>query len=163
MLPLVHEPEDFVRLLEGSECRAVLAQELWHHGAPRDLVNALYVGLAHGGWARCWFDADAFRWDALAPEPVSGGEPAYAFRLTDVGARHALVGRRIVRVRFAQPDPGCARLSIAFDRGALVLDHAGDRSRLAFVEAPHGAAGARIADPGRRHSLPRFPFTHDLS
>jgi hypothetical protein len=130
----VNEPADFVHMLEGAECRALVAQEFWRHGAPSDLVNVVFLQTGVSAWARFFFDAGAFVWSEGAPAPVTGGEPAFEYRLTDLGARFGVTGARIARVTFAQPDPGCARLAIAFPHGTLVLDNADDHTRLAFVE-----------------------------
>ena len=132
----MNDPDEFVRLIEGRACRALLVQEFWHHGVPVDPVNVLFLQVDGGRWARFFFDAGAFFWRAVAaPEAVTGGEPDWECRLVDAGARLGIVGQRIGRVTFTQPDPGCARLAMSLDRGRLVLDNAEDRSRLAFVEA----------------------------
>jgi hypothetical protein len=131
----VNDPAEFVDTLAGRECRALLAQELWHHGAPSDLVNVLYLHMSDGRWARFFFDAGVFFWREATPEPITGGEPVWEFRLTDVGERFGVCGQRIEQVRFTQPDRDCARLAIVFERGTLVLDNADDRSRLVFVDA----------------------------
>jgi hypothetical protein len=131
----VNEPDDFVRLLEGHECRGMVAQEFWHHGAPSDLVNIVFLQVSGGTWLRFYFDAGVFFWRSGAPEQVTGGEPAFEYRLTDLGARFGVSGQRISRVHFTQPDPDCARLVIAMERGRLILDNADDHSRIAFVGA----------------------------
>jgi hypothetical protein len=130
----MNEPDEFIRLLEGQECRGIIAQEFWHHGVPSDLVNVVFFQVESGLWLRFFFDAGVFFWRPGAPERVTGGEPTFEYRLTNLGARFSVRGRRIERVTFTQPDPGCARLVIALDRGRLILDNADDHSRIAFVE-----------------------------
>jgi hypothetical protein len=130
----VNEPAEFVRLLEGQECRALLTQEVWHRGALSDLLNVLFLQVGDGRWARFFFDAGAFFWREAGPVAVTGGEPEWEYRIVDVGSRLRVSGQRIARVEFVQPDPGCARLVIFLERGRLILDNADDRSRLAFVE-----------------------------
>ena len=130
----MNEPAEFVRMLEGQECRALLTQEVWHRGVPSDLVNVLFLQVGDRRWARFFFDAGVFFWRVAAAEAVTGGEPEWEYRLVDVGARFRVAGQRIARVEFVQPDPGCARLIIVLERGRLILDNADDRSRLAFVE-----------------------------
>lgn len=132
----MQEPDDFVRQLEGRTCSGIVAQEFWHHGVASDLVNVVFLQVTDGVWLRFFFDAGVFFWRVGAPERVTGGEPAFEYRLTDLGARFGVVGRRITRVEFVQPDPDCARLVIAFERGRLILDNADDHSRIAFVDAP---------------------------
>jgi hypothetical protein len=131
----VNDPDEFIRFLQGQQCRAVIVQEFWHHGAPTDLVNVVFLQVGSGRWARFFFDAGVFLWREAAPQPVDGGEPAFEYRLVDTGSRFRVEGQRIVRVDFTQPDPDCARLLIGFERGTLILDNANDHSRLAFVEA----------------------------
>jgi hypothetical protein len=132
----MNEPDDFVRLLEGHECAGMVAQEFWHHGVPSDLVNVVFLQLAGGPCARFFFDAGVFFWRVGAPEVVTGGEPVWEYRLTDLGARFGVSGQRIARVHFVQPDPECARLVIQFERGRLILDNADDHSRIVFVDSP---------------------------
>jgi len=130
----MNEPDEFVRMLEGRECRGMVAQEFWHHGVPSDLVNVVFLEVKGGTWVRFFFDAGVFFWRTGAPEQVTGGEPAFEYRLTDLTERFNVMGRRISRVYFTQPDPGCARLVIVLDRGRLILDNADDRSRIVFVD-----------------------------
>jgi hypothetical protein len=129
----VSEPAEFIHLLEGQECRALLTQEVWHQGVPSDLVNVLFLQVGDGRWARFFFDAGAFFWREAEPRAVTFA-PAWEYRIVDVGSRFGVHGQRIARVEFVQPDPGCARLVIVMERGRLILDNADDRSRLAFVE-----------------------------
>ena len=131
----MNEPDEFIRLLEGQECRGIIAQEFWHHGVPSDLVNVVFLQVESGLWLRFFFDAGVFFWRTGAPERVTGGEPTFEYRLTNLGARFRVRGRRIERVTFTQPDPDCARLVIALEGGRLILDHADDHSRIAFVDA----------------------------
>lgn len=130
----MNEPDEFVRLLEGRECSGIVAQEAWRHGALSDLVNVVFLQLDGTDWLRFFFDAGVFFWRMRAPEPITGGEPAWEYRLTDLGARFRVTGQRIARAQFVQPDPDCARLVIELDRGTLILDNADDHSRIAFIE-----------------------------
>lgn len=127
------EPAAFVARLEGRRLDALVVQEFHHHGRLADAANVVHLQTDDGAWTRCFWDAAAFRWDAAAPAPVAGGEPAYAYALVDRAAALGVAGRRIVRVRFTQPAPHAARLTITLDAGVIVLDHAHDRSRLAVV------------------------------
>lgn len=130
----MNDPAEFIRLIQDQSCRALLTQEFWHHGAPADLVNVVFLQIDSGRWARFFFDAGVFFWREAAPAPVEGGGPEFEYRLVDTGQRLGLTGERIEQVRFTQPDPDCARLHFEFTRGTLILDNADDRSRLAFVE-----------------------------
>jgi hypothetical protein len=131
----VNEPEEFIRMLEGRECSGIVAQEVWRHDVPSDLVNVVFLHVARSMWVRFFFDAGVFFWRVGAPKRVTGGEPAWEYRLTDLDDRFGVSGQRIVRVQFVQPDPGCARLVIALERGRLILDNADDHSRIAYVES----------------------------
>jgi len=83
----MNEPDEFIRLLEGQECRGIIAQEFWHHGVPSDLVNVVFFQVESGLWLRFFFDAGVFLWRTGAPERVTGGEPTFEYRLTNLGAR----------------------------------------------------------------------------
>ena len=127
------EPAAFVARLEGRRLDALVVQEFHHHGRLADAASVVHLRTDDGAWTRCFWEAGAFVWHAVPPAPVDGGAPAYAYPLVDRGAALGVAGRRIVRVRFSQPDRDAARLTITLDAGAIVLDHARDRSRLAVV------------------------------
>ena len=74
---------------------------IWHHGVPSDLVNVVFLEVKGGTWVRFFFDAGVFFWRTGAPEQVTGGEPAFEYRLTDLTERFNVMGRRIARLLHA--------------------------------------------------------------
>lgn len=121
--------------LAGGTCEAVLVQEAWHGGERLLPIHALYLKLEGRPWRRTFFDGGVlFVRTGGPPGTRTGPVPSEAFRYTveDVGARHGLVGRRVVRADVREQGAD-TELRLSFDTGpqlVLTYDAAEDAMRL---------------------------------
>ena len=121
-----HDPIPDVR---EQVCHALLVQEYWYRGELVNEANVLFLQL-NDVWHRFFIDAGVVFWKTVvAPNPPPD-EAEHSSRLTDIGARHGLMGRRLSAIE-AIDLPGGGALRLAFEGGpTIILNNQNDASRL---------------------------------
>ena len=113
----------------GAVCDALLVQAHYYRGQLVNEANVLFLRLAEGPWHRIFIEAGVVFWqtvDALD----SPDQDRHHYTLTDLGAIHRLVGKRLVDVRTADvPSGGELRLLFAGDV-CVSFRHVAGRSRV---------------------------------
>ena len=119
----------------GAVCDALLVQAHYYRGQLVNEANVLFLRLAGGPWHRIFIEAGVVFWqtvDALD----SPDQDRHHYTLTDLGAIHGLVGRRLIDVSTAAVPSG-GELRLLFSRDACVsLRHVDGRSRVVVEGAP---------------------------
>ena len=119
----------------GAMCDALLVQAHYYRGQLVNEANVLFLRLAEGPWHRIFIEAGVVFWqtvDALD----SPDQDRHHYTLTDLGAIHRLVGRRLVDVTTADVPSG-GELRLLFSGDACVsLRHVDGRSRVVVEGAP---------------------------
>ena len=119
----------------GAVCDALLVQAHYYRGQLVNEANVLFLRLAEGPWHRIFIEAGVVFWqtvDALD----SPDQDRHHYTLTDLGAIHRLVGRRLVDVTTADVPSG-GELRLLFSGDACVsLRHVDGRSRVVVEGAP---------------------------
>lgn len=115
--------------VSGAVCHALLVQAHYYRGQLVNEANVLFLRLAEGPWHRIFIEAGVVFWqtvDALD----SPDQDRHHYTLTDLGAIHGLVGRRLVDVTTAAVPSG-GELRLLFSGDACVsLRHVDGRSRV---------------------------------
>jgi len=121
-----HDPIPDVR---EQVCDALLVKEYWYRGELASEANVLFLRL-NDVWHRFFIDAGVVFWKTVeAPDPPAD-EAEHSFRLTDIGAGHGLMGRRLSAIE-AIDLPGGGALRLAFEGGpTIILNNQNDASRL---------------------------------
>ena len=119
----------------GAVCDALLVQAHYYRGQLVNEANVLFLRLAEGPWHRIFIEAGVVFWqtvDALD----SPDQDRHHYTLTDLGAIHRLVGRRLVDVTTADVPSG-GELRLLFSGSACVsLRHVDGRSRVVVEGEP---------------------------
>ena len=127
----------------GAVCDALLVQAHYYRGQLVNEANVLFLRLAGGPWHRIFIEAGVVFWqtvDALD----SPDQDRHHYTLTDLGAIHRLVGRRLVDVTTADVPSG-GELRLLFSGDACVsLHHVDGRSRVVVEEGGTGVGGDRL-------------------
>jgi hypothetical protein len=96
-------------------------------------ANVLFLRLAGGRWHRIFIEAGVIFWHTVEALDSPDGD-RHHYTVTDLGALHGLVGKRLVGLTTADVPAG-GELRLRFDGGACVaFRHADGRSRV-VVEA----------------------------
>ena len=126
----------------GAVCDALLVQAHYYRGQLVDEANVLFLRLAGGPWHRIFIEAGVVFWqtvDALD----SPDQDRHHYTMTDLGAVHGLVGKRLVDVTTADVPAG-GELRLLFSGDVCVsVRHVDGRSRVAVEEGGTGVGGDR--------------------
>ena len=127
----------------GEVCAALLVQAHYYRGQLVNEANVLFLRLAEGPWHRIFIEAGVVFWqtvDALD----SPDQDRHHYTLTDLGAVHGLVGKRLVDVTTADVPSG-GELRLQFEGDVCVsVRHVDGRSQVVFEEGGTGAGGDRF-------------------
>src|ERR1700730_14892436 len=93
-----HDP---IPEIAHQACRALIAQEYWHHGELVCGANVLFLRLDDDMWHRFFSDAGVVFWKTVeAPEPPEeDGDNRYPH--TDIARLHGLTGKRLSSISTA--------------------------------------------------------------
>ena len=127
----------------GEVCHALLLQAHYYRGQLVNEANVLFLRLAEGPWHRIFIEAGVVFWqtvDALD----SPDQDRHHYTLTDLGAVHGLVGKRLVDVTTADVPAG-GELRLLFSGDVCVsVRHVDGRSRVAVEEGGTSVGGDRF-------------------
>ena len=117
----------------GETCEALLLQAHYDRGQLVNEANVLFLRLAGGRWHRIFIEAGVIFWHTVEALDSPDGD-RHHYTVTDLGALHGLVGKRLVGLTTADVPAG-GELRLRFDGEACVaFRHADGRSRV-VVEA----------------------------
>jgi tetratricopeptide (TPR) repeat protein len=117
----------------GEVCEALVLQAHYYRGQLVNEANVLFLKVA-GGWHRLFIEAGVVFWHAVDGLDSPDGD-RHHYTVTDLGAAHDLVGRRLEGLSTADV-PGGGELRLHFtDDTRVSLRHVEGRSRV-IVEAP---------------------------
>ena len=126
----------------GRVCRALLLQAHYYRGQLVNEANALFLRLAEGPWHRIFIEAGVVFWQ-MVDSLDSPDQDRHHYTMTDLGAVHGLVGRRLVDVTTADVPAG-GELRLLFSGEVCVsLRHVDGRSRVAVEEGGTSVSGDR--------------------
>jgi hypothetical protein len=133
-------------VLTGLRCAGVLAQEFWYREERVSAANVLFIAVDEPTgniWHRIAVDRPLIFWrverEPSLPQPEDDSEQYGSHRIVNVGARHGLVGRRIITVRTVEL-PDADELLIIFDDGTTIAMHVvrdRDETDLEIRPPPH--------------------------
>jgi hypothetical protein len=113
----------------GDVCHALLVQAHYYRGQLVTEANVLFLRLAEGPWHRIFIEAGVVFWHTVDALDSPDGD-RHHYTLTDLGAIHRLVGRRLVDVTTADVPSG-GELRLLFSGDACVsFRHVDGRSRV---------------------------------
>lgn len=117
----------------GEVCEGLLLQAHYYRGQLVNEANVLFLRLGRGGWHRIFIEAGVVFWHTVDGLDSPDGD-RHHYTVTDLGAAHGVVGRRLLGLTIADvPGGGELRLDFAGDT-RVCLRHAEGRSRV-VVEA----------------------------
>ena len=126
----------------GEVCEALLVQAHYYRGQLVNEANVLFLRLSASGWQRIFIEAGVIFWqtvDALD----SPDQDRHYYTLTDLGAVHGFVGKRLFEVTTADvPSGGELRLLFAGEV-CVSVRHVDGRSR---VVVEKGGGDARVLE-----------------
>ena len=127
----------------GQVCHALLVQAHYYRGQLVNEANVLFLRLAAGPWHRIFIEAGVVFWQRV-DSLDSPDQDRHHYTMTDLGAIHGLVGRRLVDVTTADVPAG-GELRLLFSGDVCVsLHHVDGRSRVAVEERGTGVGGDRL-------------------
>jgi hypothetical protein len=120
----------------GARCEALLLQAHYYRGQLVNEANVLFLRLAGGGgWHRIFIEADVVFWHTVDALDSPDGD-RHHYTVTDLGAAHGLVSKRLVGLTIADaPSGGELRLHFAGD-ARVSFRHVDGRSRVVVEGAP---------------------------
>jgi DNA-binding SARP family transcriptional activator len=129
----------------GEQCQALLLQAHYYRGQLVNEANVLFLRLA-AGWHRIFIESGVVFWHTVdAPDTNSAASAAddsnpdgdrHHYTVTDLGAAHGLIGRRLADVTTVDLASG-GELRLLFAGGACVtFRHVEGRSSVAVGGAP---------------------------
>ena len=122
--------------LAGEVCQALLLQAHYYRGQLVNEANVLFLRAGRDGWHRIFIEAGVVFWHIVAELDSPDGD-RHHYTVTDLGAAHGLVGRRLLGVTTTDVPAG-SELRLHFAGGARVsLRHVEGRSRV-LVDGPPG-------------------------
>ena len=117
----------------GERCGALLLQAHYYRGQLVNEANAMFLQLGDGAWHRIFIEAGVVFWHTVDALDSPDGD-RHHYTLTDLGAAHELVGRRVVGVSTAElPHGGELRVDFEGER-RVSMRHVDGRSSV-VVEA----------------------------
>ena len=126
----------------GRVCHALLLQAHYYRGQLVNEANVLFLRLAEGPWHRIFIEAGVVFWQ-MVDSLDSPDQDRHHYTLTDLGAVHGLVGRRLVDVTTADVPAG-GELRLLFSGDVCVsVRHVDGRSRVAVEEGGTTDGGDR--------------------
>jgi len=127
-------------VVTGERCESVLLQAHYYRGQLVNEANVLFLRLSESGWQRIFIEAGVVFWQTVETLD-SPDQDRHHYTLTDLGAAHALDGRRLIDVITADlPAGGEIRLLFSGD-ACVSFRHVDGRSRV-VVEGGGGEARA---------------------
>jgi hypothetical protein len=119
----------------GEVCEALLLQAHYYRGQLVNEANVLFLRLAGGGWQRIFIEAGVVFWHTVDALDSPDGD-RHHYTVTDLGAAHGLVGKRLVGLTTADvPSGGELRLLFAGDM-RVAFRHVDGRSRVVVETTP---------------------------
>jgi hypothetical protein len=127
----------------GAVCDALLVQAHYYRGQLVNEANVLFLRLAEEGpWHRIFIEAGVVFWQ-MVDSLDSPDQDRHHYTMTDLGAVHGLVGKRLVDVTTADVPAG-GELRLLFSGDVCVsVRHVDGRSRVAVEEGGTGVGGDR--------------------
>ena len=120
---------DALPSVAGEICEALLLQAHYYRGQLVNEANVLFLRLTGGRWHRIFIEAGVIFWHTVEALDSPDGD-RHHYTVTDLGALHALVGRRLVGLTTADVPAG-GELRLRFDGEACVtFRHTDGRSRV---------------------------------
>jgi len=117
----------------GEICAALMLQAHYYRGQLVNDANVLFLRMSRGAWHRIFIEAGVVFWHAVDALDSPDGD-RHHYTVTDLGAAHGLVGRRLLSLAIADV-PGGGELRLSFEGERCVsLRHVDGRSRV-VVEA----------------------------
>ena len=91
----------------GETCEALLLQAHYYRGQLVNEANVLFLRLAGGGggWHRIFIEADVVFWHTVEALDSPDGD-RHHYTVTDLGALHGLVGKRLIGLTTADVPRG---------------------------------------------------------
>jgi len=125
-----HDP---IPEIAQRKCTGLIAQEYWYQGEQITEANVMFLQLEDGMWHRFFVDAGVVFWKTVAVPNPPGEDGDHRYPLTDIGAVHGVLGRRLSSVSAVEVPNGCEiRLEFEGDK-SVILHNADDRSQLLLV------------------------------
>lgn len=120
--------------VSGEVCEGLLLQAHYYRGQLVNEANVLFLKLGRGGWHRIFIEAGVVFWHTVDALDSPDGD-RHHYTVTDLGAAHRLVGRRLRGLTTADV-PGGGELRVHFTDDARVsLRHVEGRSRVIVESA----------------------------
>jgi hypothetical protein len=121
--------------LAGQTCEALLLQAHYYRGQLVNEANVLFLRLSGGGCHRIFIEAGVVFWHTVDALDSPDGD-RHHYTVTDLGAAHGLVGKRLVGLTTADlPSGGELRLLFAGD-ARVSFRHVDGQSRVVVEAAP---------------------------
>ena len=123
----------------GEVCEALLQQAHYYRGQLVNEANVLFLRLAgSSAWQRIFIEAGVVFWHVVDALDSPDGD-RHHYTLTDLGAAHALVGRRLVGLTTADVAAGIELRLLFADDTCVSLRHVDGVSRVVVEGVPVGA------------------------
>jgi hypothetical protein len=114
---MLHQP---LPDIAGAVCDAVFVQAYYYRGKLVSEANALFLQLRDSGWHRIFIDGGIVFWQRVDGLD-SPDQDRHHYTLTDLGALHGYIGKRVSGVRTADLLSG-GELQLTFE-GASMLTY----------------------------------------
>jgi hypothetical protein len=120
---------DALPSVAGQRCQALLLQAHYYRGQLVNDASVLFLRLDAGRWHRVFIEAGVIFWHTVDGLDSPDGD-RHHYTVTDLGAGHGLIGRRLMDVSTADL-PGGGELRLSFEGNLRVrVRHVEGRTRV---------------------------------